>query len=108
MTSLQRRLASSSLSLSSRWGGTLSSSRTLPLLPSCVRTLSFIASPENPITHNELFTLSTKFFYGRPRSPLHVPKLIAYPGVIAMDGRHFTVTDPAALAALARGGEATH
>jgi CRP-like cAMP-binding protein len=29
-------------------------------------------------------------------------------GVIAMDGRHFTVTDPAALSALARGGETTH
>jgi len=29
-------------------------------------------------------------------------------GVIAMDGRHFTVTDPASLAALARGGDVTH
>ncbi len=29
-------------------------------------------------------------------------------GVIAMDGRHFTVTDPAALSTLARGGEITH
>jgi CRP/FNR family transcriptional regulator, dissimilatory nitrate respiration regulator len=29
-------------------------------------------------------------------------------GVIAMDGRHFTVTDPASLAALARGGETMH
>jgi CRP/FNR family transcriptional regulator, dissimilatory nitrate respiration regulator len=29
-------------------------------------------------------------------------------GVIAMDGRQFTVTDPAALSALARGGETTH
>jgi len=29
-------------------------------------------------------------------------------GVIAMDGRHFAVTDPAALAALARGGDLTH
>jgi CRP-like cAMP-binding protein len=29
-------------------------------------------------------------------------------GVIAMEGRHFTVTDPAALSTLARGGEITH
>jgi len=29
-------------------------------------------------------------------------------GVIAMDGRRFTVTDPAALSTLARGGEITH
>jgi len=47
---------------------------------------TFIASPENPLTHNELFTLATKFFYGKPRTPLHVPKVIAYPGVVAMDG----------------------
>ena len=47
---------------------------------------AFVASAENPITHNELFTLATKFFYGKPRTPLHVPKAIAYPGVLAMDG----------------------
>ena len=47
---------------------------------------TFIASPENPLTHNELFALATKFFYGRSRAPVHVPKAIAYPGVLAMDG----------------------
>lgn len=45
----------------------------------------FIASHETPVTHEELFKLSTKYFYGKERKPFFMPKSIAYPGVVVMD-----------------------
>lgn len=51
----------------------------------------FIVSPQNPVTHNNLFKLATRYFYGKSKSPIHMPKIAAAFGVYSMDilGRIF-------------------
>lgn len=45
----------------------------------------FNVSPERPVSHKELFTKATRYFYGKPRRPFLMPKPIARFGVIIMD-----------------------
>lgn len=45
----------------------------------------FNVSTEDPVTHNSLFKLSTKYFYGKSKTPIHIPKPIAAFGVYCMD-----------------------
>lgn len=42
-------------------------------------------SPENPVSHKELFLKATRYFYGKPKKPFFMPKSIATFGVIALD-----------------------
>ncbi len=44
-----------------------------------------IASPDKPVSHEELYELSTRFFFGKRRNPFHMPKPIAWLGVLTMD-----------------------
>ncbi len=44
---------------------------------------TYVASPSGTVTHNELFAAATKYFYGRTRRAVRVPKMIALPGLIA-------------------------
>ena len=46
---------------------------------------TYIASPEEPVSHKELFIKSTKYFYGKPGKPIYMPKSIATLGVYVMD-----------------------
>jgi len=43
---------------------------------------TFVASPKGTISHNELFEAATRYFYGRPKKPMKIPKWIALPGII--------------------------
>jgi nucleoside-diphosphate-sugar epimerase len=45
----------------------------------------YIASPDRPVNHNELFSQATRFFFGKSRAPFHMPRSIAYAGVLGMD-----------------------
>ncbi len=40
------------------------------------------ASPDGSTTHLELYQESTRFFFGSPRSSIHIPKFLARPGII--------------------------
>ena len=44
---------------------------------------TYVASPSGTVTHNQLFEAATKYFYGRPRKAMKLPKLIAMPGIVA-------------------------
>jgi nucleoside-diphosphate-sugar epimerase len=44
---------------------------------------TYVASPSGTVTHKQLFEAATKYFYGRPRKAIRIPKVIALPGVIA-------------------------
>ncbi len=46
---------------------------------------TYIASPDGCVTHNELFNLSTRLFFGTPTRPILMPKIIALMGVYARD-----------------------
>ena len=52
---------------------------------------TYIASGSNSVSHEELFDLSTRFFYGESKKPIHMPKLISFMGLVGMDllGRLF-------------------
>jgi len=43
---------------------------------------TYIASPNGCVTHNELFTTTTRYFFGRDVKPIKIPKFIAAPGVM--------------------------
>ncbi len=47
------------------------------------RLATYVASPSGTVTHNELYEAATKYFYGRPRKAIRMPKIIALPGIIA-------------------------
>ncbi|HEC42940.1 MAG TPA: NAD(P)-dependent oxidoreductase [Bacteroides sp.] len=44
---------------------------------------TYVSSPSGTVTHNELYEAATKYFYGRPKRAIRMPKIIATPGVIA-------------------------
>jgi len=48
----------------------------------------YIASPDKPITHHDLFTTSTREFSGQSKKPIMIPGFIAYPGMIARNFLH--------------------
>ncbi len=41
----------------------------------------FNASPDGSTSHKELFEWTTRYFYGKPVRPFHLPRLLAYPGL---------------------------
>ncbi|MFH1195816.1 MAG: NAD(P)-dependent oxidoreductase [bacterium] len=41
------------------------------------------ASPDGSVSHKELFRIATAYFFGKTIKPIHIPKLLAYPGLIA-------------------------
>ena len=43
---------------------------------------TYVASPNGTVTHNELYEAATKYFYGRPKKAIRMPKIIALPGII--------------------------
>ncbi len=43
---------------------------------------TYVASPSGTVTHKELYEAATKYFYGRPKSKIRMPKIIALPGII--------------------------
>jgi nucleoside-diphosphate-sugar epimerase len=45
----------------------------------------YIASPNEPVTHRELFDRATRYFYGRRMKAVFMPKPVATIGVYAMD-----------------------
>jgi nucleoside-diphosphate-sugar epimerase len=57
--------------------GVLDESDNLPQLA------IYVASPSGTVTHNQLYEAATKYYYGRSRNPIRMPKFIAMPGVIA-------------------------
>jgi nucleoside-diphosphate-sugar epimerase len=46
---------------------------------------TYIASGSNSSSHEELFDLATRSFYGESRKPFHLPKLISRLGLVTMD-----------------------
>jgi len=46
---------------------------------------TYVASPDGSTSHRELFDLSTRFYYGRKKKAICMPKFLALPGVIALD-----------------------
>lgn len=42
----------------------------------------YCASPDNTISHKELFQTATRNYFGVTKKPFFVPKIIAYPGII--------------------------
>lgn len=46
---------------------------------------TYIASSSHSNSHEELFELATKFFFGKSRRPFHMPKYISFFGLIALD-----------------------
>ena len=42
----------------------------------------YAASPDGSTSHQELFDIATKDYFGEPVKPIHIPKWIAYPGVL--------------------------
>ena len=43
------------------------------------------ASPENPVSHKELFLKATRYYYGKQKKPFFMPKPVAALGVYFMD-----------------------
>ncbi|MCF7808756.1 MAG: NAD(P)-dependent oxidoreductase [Candidatus Marinimicrobia bacterium] len=47
----------------------------------------FLASSDRPVALKKLFTLATRYYYGKERTPIHIPVIIAKIGVIFRDLR---------------------
>ncbi len=47
--------------------------------------LTLIASPDGTVSHNDLYKAATKYYFGKDRTPIRIPKLIAYPGVLVLN-----------------------
>ncbi len=45
----------------------------------------FLASSDKPVSLRDLFTLSTRFYYGKEKTPIFIPKSLARAGVLARD-----------------------
>jgi len=45
----------------------------------------YVASPNNPVTHQELFLISTLYFFGKSKRAIYIPKILATLGVYVMD-----------------------
>lgn len=44
---------------------------------------TYVASPDGSVSHKEIFGIATRDYYGKHSKPLFIPKLLAYPGVLA-------------------------
>ena len=56
--------------------------RIIELSKKLPRVDTYIASPNGCVTHKELFTTITRYFFGRDIKPIKIPKFIAAPGVM--------------------------
>jgi len=56
--------------------------RIIELSEKLPRIGTYIASPNGCVTHKELFTTTTRYFYGRDIKPIKIPKFMAAPGVL--------------------------
>ncbi len=54
----------------------LQRSRSLP--DHCV----YVASPDGTVSHQQLFELAYRFFYGRETQPIFLPRFVALPGIL--------------------------
>lgn len=54
---------------------TIEKSNSLP------RQSTYLASPNDSISHIDLFKTATRYFYGQEAEPIRIPKLLAIPGV---------------------------
>lgn len=57
----------------------------------------YLASPDGSTSHKELFELATRYYYGESINPVYLPKLLAYPGLIAkhlLKYLHITCEEP--------------
>lgn len=45
----------------------------------------YCASSEFPVSHEELFALATKFYFGEKKRPIHLPKIMALTGILLLD-----------------------
>ncbi len=45
--------------------------------------VTYVSSPNGTVTHTELYEAATKYFYGKARKAIKMPKFIALPGIIA-------------------------
>ena len=43
---------------------------------------TYVASPNGTVSHQQLFEAATRYFYGRPRKAIRIPRFIALPGII--------------------------
>ncbi|MCF8261142.1 MAG: NAD(P)-dependent oxidoreductase [Melioribacteraceae bacterium] len=46
---------------------------------------TYVVSPNRPVSHNELLATATRYFFGKPKKPFHMPKTISYVGVVVMN-----------------------
>lgn len=42
----------------------------------------YSASPDGSVSHKQLYTIATNYFFGRGRRPWHLPRILAYPGLV--------------------------
>lgn len=56
--------------------------RIIDKSPQLPRLCTFIASPGHVVSHHELFTTATRYFYGQDITPFKMPQILAAPGVI--------------------------
>ena len=49
------------------------------------RVVVLNASTNGAVTHQQLFEVATRYYYGETREPIHIPKFLAGPGVVARD-----------------------
>ena len=55
------------------------------------------ASPDGSTSHRELFEIVTRYYFGESIKPIHLPKLLAYPGIILrklLQKLHLTCDEP--------------
>ncbi len=55
------------------------------------------ASPNGSTSHKEIFEVSTRYYFGTPVKPVHLPKILAYPGLMLrrlLKIFHLTVEEP--------------
>jgi len=57
----------------------------------------FCASPSGSTTHSAIYDISTNYFFGKSANPFHIPKYIAYPGLLLrnlLKFLHLTAEEP--------------
>lgn len=50
----------------------------------------YCASPDGSVSHKQLYTIATNYFFGSSKKPIYLPKLLAYPGLVAKHILKFT------------------
>lgn len=49
----------------------------------------YICSPNYSTSHNTIFELSTRYFFGKQKKPLYLPKILAYPALLVNNLMNF-------------------